>query len=78
MHILTLLGNITPDFGDCQEEHSTMVEPGIPFEEALKILAGIIAERHLRSQSGDGESVPPEPKPLPNHSIEHDIDQMET
>jgi len=55
-----------------------MVEPGIPFEEALKILAGIIAERHLRSQSGDGESVPPEPKPLPNHSIEHDIDQMET
>lgn len=55
-----------------------MAEPGKPFEEALKILAGILAERHLQRQSKDGESVPPEPKPLPNINIEHDIDQMET
>lgn len=54
-----------------------MTQQETPFEEALKILAGIIAERHLQSQSRDEESVPPEPKPLPNNNVEHDIDQME-
>jgi len=54
-----------------------MAESATPFEEALKILAGIIAERHLQSQSRDGESVPPEPKQLPNNNIEHDNDQVE-
>jgi hypothetical protein len=55
-----------------------MAEPGTPFEEALKILAGIIAERHLRSQRGDGESVLLEPNPPSNNYIEHGVDEMET
>jgi len=54
-----------------------MAQQETPFEEALKILAGIIAERYLRSQSGVGESVPPETKPLSDNNTEHDIDQME-
>jgi hypothetical protein len=55
-----------------------MAEPETPFEEALKMLASIIAERHLRTLSGDEESVRPEPKPLPNNNVEHEVDQMET
>ena len=55
-----------------------MAQPETPFQEAIKVLASIIAEHHLRILSVNEDSIAPAPKPLPNDDVERDIDQMET
>jgi len=54
-----------------------MAQRETPFDEALRILAGIIAQRHLRYQRGNAASALPEPKPLPDKNIDRSIDRIE-
>lgn len=42
---------------DCQEAEQTMIRRDTPFEEALKILSGIIAQKYLRSHNEPAPSA---------------------
>jgi hypothetical protein len=55
-----------------------MVQRYTPLDEALKLLAAIIADRHIRNQNGRVEPVPPESKLSPDNNIDRNIDQPET
>ena len=57
----------------CQGRNAKKMEqPERPFDEALRILAGIIAEKHSRQRRGIGSVPTAEATPPPEEDIEAD------